>query len=412
MFRHLFATSGSYWAALCSLALCAVLLCGVPVRAQNPSAHDAELQRAEQLIQAGNFVAALPILERLVAADPNNARAQFGLGYALVATTIQLPDGPARRQARVRARNALLRARALGSDNLLLSDLIDGIPPDGSGAAGAYSLNREADAAMRQGETLFTRGDLNGARAQYEQAYRLDPHLYLAPLFAGDMLRKQQQWERAIEWFQRAIAINPQIETAHRWWGEALTQQGKLEEAREKLFDAILLAPYTRLVWSALGLWSQRAGVPVGHPRIEQPPASMQTRSEGDRATITMDPRPLEGEAGYWMSYDLIRSTYRQAGFARDYPNESAYRHSLREEALALQAVAERAARERRANANLRLSPSLTTLVELHEKGLLEAYVLFARANQGIARDYMEYRRTNRDKLRRYLMEYVAPLRR
>ena len=406
-----FASSRSGRAALCALALFIVLFCAAPAQAQgDPS--DAEMQRAGQLIHAGNFAAALPILERLIAANPNNGQAQFGLGYALVATTIQLPDSPARRQARVRARNALLRARALGVSNALLNDLIDGIPPDGSGATGAYSINREADAAMRQGETLFTRGDLNGALAQYEHAHRLDRQLYLAPLFAGDMLRKQQQWERAIEWFQRAIAINPEIETAHRWWGETLMAQGRLPEAREKLFDAILLDPYARLVWSALLLWSQRAGIQVGHPRIEQPPPSMQSRPEGDRTTITMDPRALEGEARYWMGYDLIRSTYRQVGFARDHPNESQYRHSLREEATALRVVAERVSRERRENRDLRLSPSLLTLADLHEKGLLEAYVLFARANEGIARDYAEYRRTNRDQLRRYLTEYVAPLRR
>jgi len=31
-----------------------------------------------------------------------------------------------------------------------------------------------------------------------------------------------------------------------------------------------------------------------------------------------------------------------------------------------------------------------------------------AATDEGIARDYVEYRKTNRDKLRRYLLEYVA----
>ena len=40
--------------------------------------------------------------------------------------------------------------------------------------------------------------------------------------------------------------------------------------------------------------------------------------------------------------------------------------------------------------------------------GLLEAYVLLAKPDAGIARDYVEYRKNNRDKLRRYMNEYVT----
>jgi len=40
---------------------------------------------------------------------------------------------------------------------------------------------------------------------------------------------------------------------------------------------------------------------------------------------------------------------------------------------------------------------------------LLEPYILFAKADAGIAQDYLGYRQTNRAKLRQYLLEYVAP---
>jgi hypothetical protein len=54
------------------------------------------------------------------------------------------------------------------------------------------------------------------------------------------------------------------------------------------------------------------------------------------------------------------------------------------------------------------LDPALAELVRLNDDGLLEAYVLFARADEGIAQDYSAYRKASRDKLRRYLVEYVA----
>jgi hypothetical protein len=38
----------------------------------------------------------------------------------------------------------------------------------------------------------------------------------------------------------------------------------------------------------------------------------------------------------------------------------------------------------------------------------LESYILLARADEGLIRDYPGYLRANRAKLRRYVMEYVV----
>ncbi|PYS37996.1 MAG: hypothetical protein DMF71_17540, partial [Acidobacteria bacterium] len=55
----------------------------------------------------------------------------------------------------------------------------------------------------------------------------------------------------------------------------------------------------------------------------------------------------------------------------------------------------------------MKLTPSLENLVKLSNAGLLEAYLLFVRPDNGIARDYESYRAANRDKLRRYWLEVV-----
>jgi hypothetical protein len=49
---------------------------------------------------------------------------------------------------------------------------------------------------------------------------------------------------------------------------------------------------------------------------------------------------------------------------------------------------------------------SMRQLHELETAGLLEAHVLFARANQDIAADYPAYRDANRAKLHDYLLRY------
>ena len=54
------------------------------------------------------------------------------------------------------------------------------------------------------------------------------------------------------------------------------------------------------------------------------------------------------------------------------------------------------------------LDPMLARLIELHDEHLIEPYVLFAMADQGIAEDYTAYRKTNRNRLRTYLLDYVS----
>ena len=46
--------------------------------------------------------------------------------------------------------------------------------------------------------------------------------------------------------------------------------------------------------------------------------------------------------------------------------------------------------------------------MQLEEAGLLEAYILFARPDDGIAQDYATYRKVTPDRLRRYPVEYLA----
>jgi len=108
------------------------------------------------------------------------------------------------------------------------------------------------------------------------------------------------------------------------------------------------------------------------------------------------------------LMYDLTRVTWAKGDFSKNFPDEKVYRHSLREEATALRMVADFAAKDLKSGKIKALEPSLSTLVKLNEEGLLEAYILLARADQGIARDYAAYRQANRDKLRRYFKEYVV----
>ncbi|MDQ3803962.1 MAG: tetratricopeptide repeat protein [Acidobacteriota bacterium] len=376
---------------------------------------DEERRRAFELFEEQKYFEALPLLEKSAARYPQDGDVHARLGFALFARSITEQDAAKRQGLRARARAALVRGKELGFDEGVPKDLVEQIlasmNPDGSDAAAStsrFSANAEADAAMRTGEAAFVKGDLDAALAAYERALRLDPRLYEAPLFAGDVLLRKGDFVRAGEWYARAIQLDPDREQAHRYWGNVLMRQARLDEARDKYVEAIVAEPYNPYVWEqGLFRWAQARALRLGHPEIAPPPGPAAADAEQKRVTVTTS------RAGPWSQYALTRSAWEandREKFKKEYPGEKEYRHSLREEAEALRAVAEAARRETKEGRGAKLDPALHQLVKLDDDGLLEAYVLFARVRQvnSVAADYVAYRKEHRDKLRRYLIEYVA----
>jgi tetratricopeptide (TPR) repeat protein len=302
----------------------------------------------------------------------------------------------------------LLRSQELGNNSNLLKAGLEGVAAADNESA--FSRNKEAEALMNEGEKAYVQGKLDKATAAYAQAFAIDPQLYEAPLFAGDMYFKLKEWDKAGEWFAKAIVVDPDRETAYRYWGDALMMgQNKKEDSRQKFVDAIVGEPYNRRAWVGLTQWAQHYDVQLGHPRIE-PPTDVSLLKD-NKMTITLDAKSVDNKtdgSGAWMIYGLIRASWQMKRFAQEFPNEKSYRHSLPEEAGALHSVAEQVKQQLKDGKIKQLDPMLERLVKLHDEGLLEAYVLFARVDQGIAEDYRAYRKANRDKLRRYLLAYVA----
>lgn len=389
--------------AIALLGLLLIVSAPSPTFAQASDSYETERARAHSLLNEGKFLEALPVFEKLSKERPTDAEVMFGLGFSMLAKANTDKDPEARKQGRIRARANLVRAKELGFEHPLLQSLLDAMRPDGE-AAESFSSNKEADAAMREGEAAFVQGDIDKALAAYQRALQLDPQLYEAALFAGDMYNKKDQPEQAGEWFARAIKINPERETAYRYWGIGFMKQDKMTEARDKFIEAFITEPYNRLAINNLVGWAELNKATLNHPKIEIP-TNVSSMEKG-QTTITIDPK----SSSSWTIYGLSRAawtTNNNERFTKAYPGEKAYRHSLREEAEALRLVAEAASKDLKSGKIKTLDPSLANLVKLNDAGLLEAYILLARPDDGIAHDYAAYRKTNRDKLRRYVIEYV-----
>lgn len=393
--------------ALCAVILISIAFCAcAQAFAQEVQDEKAERQKVSQLMNQSRFTEALPLLEKLVAANPNEAELTFNLGFVRFATSKTMKGAEARKQARARARAEFVRAKKLGFSHPLLESILESLPEDG-GNEDRFSENAQADDAMREAEAAFTQGKLDDAILAYQSALKFDPKLYAAALFIGDSYIKKEQPERSYEWFAKAVEINPDSETAYRYWATGLMDQGKMTEAREKLIEAFITEPYNRLARQGLIQWAQRNNASLAHPKIDIPTS---VSSDSNQTTITLDPKMMgnkEDGTAAWIAYGMERALWHNKKFKERYPNEKSYRHSLAEEAAALHLVAQSAREQIKAKQVKQLDPSLDNLIKLDDAGLLEAYILLARADDGIAQDFPAYRKANRDKLRRYVEEYV-----
>jgi tetratricopeptide (TPR) repeat protein len=373
----------------------------VTARAQD----DEERQRAFKLFKEVKYAEALPAFEKLAASHPNDREVMEIYGLLVLSEAAYLKDPAARKQGRARAREILLRAEKLGADSALLKTTLASIPPDGGDESKAFSAKEGVDEALREGEAAFVKGDHAKAIEMYQRALLLDPKVYEAALFLGDVYFKMADQPKAGEWYARAIAINPDRETAYRYWADALMKQGHVTEAGDKLVEAYIAAPYSQLVRAAFIDWGERVNIELAHPRVEFP-ASVAKKGE-NQTTITLDPRMFEKDkdpsSAAWLMYSLTRASWSTTEFAKQYPNEKAYRHSLKEEASAIRAALKSLDEKKTPNPDR----SLQILKKLDKDGVLEAYILLAMPDEGIAEDFDAYRKTNVAELRRYVKQYV-----
>jgi tetratricopeptide (TPR) repeat protein len=250
---------------------------------------------------------------------------------------------------------------------------------------------------MKQGEQALGNGDYDAARLAYIAALKFDPKLYLAALDAGEMYFRKNDPADAADWFMKAAALNPSSPVVYRHWGDELMLAGRPVEARDKYVEALVTLPVPQS-WSALANWAKRTNHQLSPPKIDRPAVLDEPQPVNSDATTSSE----DGRSA-WTRYSAVRGAWRQSVFSEKYPAEKKYRHTLQEEAAALDAVASAVDSQK----PLHLDPQLAALGELRKAGLLEAWILLSAADAGIVQDYAAYRDTHREQLRTYIEKYV-----
>ena len=371
----------------------------------NPA--DPDRQEALRLYDEHKLPEAAALLEKIVVKYPRDMVAHEALGASLLSRAETQTDPERRKADRLHAKAELLRAKELGDNSDLCKVLLAGIREDGGEIS--YTQNTEAQAAMARGEAAFAKADWENAIKEYSRALELDPKLYIAAVTAGDTYFRLKQFDTAGEWFNKAIQIDPDQEIAYRYWADALMADGKMKAAREKFIQGAVAFPYAKTSWTGLNSWLSRNHLAYNKISIQLPQAPT-TNDKGD-SVITLDPGNLGKKDGgeAWMVYPMERVLWKNEKFAKEFPQEKTYRHSLNEEVSALSLVVTVFAENQQRKKIKNPDPSLVTLTQLQNEGLLEPYVLLVKADNGIAQDYLAYRNQHRDKLIQFVDKYVVP---
>jgi len=370
-------------------------------------AQDDEATRANDLYKAGKRPEALPLYEDLAKANPNEQLYAERLADCLGAEATQLSDPAEVKAVRIRERDAAKRAVTLGDTAEFVRQMANLDPEQPLYA----SIISPAKALLTEAEKAYTAGDFPTAMAKYTAAAEADPHLYEAPLYAGDTAYVQKDLNTAAPWFARAIGIDPNRETAYRYWGDAILKLGNdPAAAREKFIDAIVAEPYSKFAWQGLRQWADIEKATLLAPKIDRPAGPVVDAKKLGNVTINIDPAATDDKqhpgASAWLMYSLIRAGYRGDEFKKNFPNEKEYRHSLKEEDAALVTVVESIK-----NQNVKtseLDESLRNLVELNDAGMLDCWILISASDEGIAKDYDAYRKQHRQLLHDYLERFVV----
>ncbi|MBX7173287.1 MAG: tetratricopeptide repeat protein [Pyrinomonadaceae bacterium] len=381
----------------------------VSVKAQTEEELKQAMVKGLTLFQQQRYIEALPHLELLVKAVPDEPKLRFAYGFCLVAQSKQTDNAELAKQSSVKALEQFKIAKQLGLKDEMNDALIkilsgEGDPQDSQ----TYSKNPEASKLVAQGENLFAQSKYDEAIAALQKALSIDPNIYQAALSLGDCYVFKKDWANAEKSYQKAITINPNIERAYRYSATPLMRQaseatdtkvrnGFLDQARDRYIEAFITEPYSQMSPRGISQWAEISGAKLGHPKIEFPKIEI---NESGQVTMAR-PADKPDYNSEWKTYIATRVNWHKEKFAKTFPNEKQYRHTLQEEAEAIRANLKSAKEQKLSHSGFEI------LQKLDDEGLLEAFILMAQADDGIAEDHEAFLKNNRPKLRQYVLNYV-----
>ena len=206
--------------------------------------------------------------ERAIALEPNYVLAYVGLADAQI-LAITYAEAPAK-EAMARARDALLRARALDENDAAVHAWLGVVLAEHdwnwSGAEEAFRRAVELNPNFASAHKLYSEylsyvGRFKQAIAEAQLARRLDPLSVVTNAHVGLVLYRARQYEAALDALQRAVELDPDHPLPYLPRGLALSMLGRHDEAVTALEKGLEASKASSEMLAQLGVAYGRAGL-------------------------------------------------------------------------------------------------------------------------------------------------------
>jgi tetratricopeptide (TPR) repeat protein len=405
-----------------------------PAQATPHVAHEAnfdtERAQANQLYLAGKALEALPLYEDLCRQDSTIAVFAERHGSGLIAKAGTVSDPAQHNALMTDAVKELRRAESLGDNSPYVETLLSTMAktPIGMAVGGpmgtlpltvgyTHSGSAKAQPLFQQAEAAFGQKDLPTALKLYLAAAAADPAWYSPALYAGDVYYRLQDYPNAYIWYAKAIAIDPDRETAYRYWADALVKAGDMAGARVKNEQAYIAEPYTMSTVAGLQQWTTLAHLQLTQPRVGRPQFTMKDGQFTEAPLLADNGTGLSSWLAYRQSriaHDpkVVFNQWIMSGSVSADPSftftPNGYVHTVAEEKDALNAML-LDLHARLASGALtqdKLDPSLKFILQVQKDNMLEPFILFSFNDAGLRHGYPDYRAAHRDQLVQYVDRY------
>ncbi len=392
---------------------------------------DAERVQADELYRAGKPLEALPLYEDLCKQDQTIAVLAERHGSGLLDKAEITSDPKAKEELTNEGLAEIRRAQSLGDASPYVAAVLNAASKTSAGAAMnaplgmppltvGYSHVGSAKALpfYEQAEQAFAQQSYAAAAALYGKASQADPQWYIPALDAGDAYFHLKDWKNANTWFSKAVAIDPDRETAYRYWGDELFAAGDRMGAKAKYMDAVIAEPFTAVTWSKLQEWTRVMQTPFVIPRVQRPEF---TTPDGKlKVDAALEKDTGDGRSS-WLVYERVRVSHGApaagqlmmagASAANGQFTPKGYVHTLDEEMDALHAMLADVQKNMATGTvtDAKLDPGIRAMLILQQHGLLEPFVLLNFHDAGLRYGYPAYRAAHRGVLVTYLNTAVAP---
>ncbi len=223
----------------------------------SPEARESTLFLAQSLYLTNQFKAAVPYLEKAVAAGTRQLEASYMLGNAHV----QLHE----MEPAVRAFAVLYAVPPDSASAYLITAQMmirQGFEENAEKAVlRALELNPKIPQGhYLLGEIATFHGEIERATAELTKEIELNPDFAMAYYKLGDALSRREQWDEAIPQLERSIWLNPTYSGAYILLGKGYLRRKELPNAENMLRQALRMDPQNSSAHYLLGQTLSQAG--------------------------------------------------------------------------------------------------------------------------------------------------------